>query len=66
MKLRNLAKIAVPLSLLFLYFLLSNQDYKTEIANKNHYCYMVKNDFWPDFNSNYTELCIKKTTLGGN
>lgn len=45
-------------AVLFLGFgFVSNSDYEDAKAQQSHYCQMVKNNTWPDYNGTFDSEC---------
>ena len=53
---------ALLAALVLLFGLAGAMDYEDQQAEQEHYCEMVKADFWPDYQGTYRRECRTPTT----
>ena len=44
------------------YSLVSNMDFEDALNQERHYCQMVREGVWPDYQENYDEVCDTEDT----
>lgn len=48
--------------MLIIFAIVSNMDYEDELLEQQHYCDMVEQGHWPDYEEKYDEVCNPEST----